>query len=615
MLRNIIISPLNGIRFVPFNEPQAPLYNSQQFDKAWFIENKKPWEPSNSFYTQPVQNGDPLSLQIQVSKRISLFPYQHPKIELIDCDGKVIKSGVFEQPPGVPAITDQGISYTVEWFKKNNFYSGVPVGTYYLVIRCYFDTQNNGFFDKEEIVISEPLFIRPKHPGTGFLEYSHRSNKDNIIFEQTRQKFSMRIHASLILTPKSDAVVFIDQNKAPATLSGTAFRSWEFIAGGDGNPIPDYRIDQLNHIFVLSNIFYEGKAYSRAEGASLEKDAEMNAPLSLAKIELLEKNNTDAYMVSRGGLSMLSPIPAFPFEIYKTEIGYQGQADFHYLYPERIENTFQLNNYVTGQNTLIVNAGLTGTVVIENNEMVYNRGLGESYDYAKAFVLPYRIGIRCTTIGVSTVNTQIGMRSFSGFSRYSIYTPGNPIPLSGEANSVINTNILATYTSAGGFVTQTIDLYHDGTLDYLALEGIRVSGITRYTDSSLPQLRYFVITGSTALTTFHIWNELKVIRATLMELNIYNNINLTNVGAYWVNDGSGPAWWALTQINLAGNKLSSTTIDDLYLNMRYCGGEGAMNIGGMMFTYVQAAGGGAATINSALARLWLTNNYNWSFFI
>ncbi|HLS52431.1 MAG TPA: hypothetical protein VK031_00525, partial [Tissierellaceae bacterium] len=88
-MSNVIISKLNGYRFVPKELLELdPMYNTYEFDSVYYKHQIKDWE-QNVYYAQTVQFSDPLSLQVlaRIGGQI--------EIRLYDCEGKRYKVSPF----------------------------------------------------------------------------------------------------------------------------------------------------------------------------------------------------------------------------------------------------------------------------------------------------------------------------------------------------------------------------------------------------------------------------------------------------------------------------------------------------------------------------------------
>lgn len=286
MANKVIISPLNGIRFVPTSFVTNDRWNSKKFDEHWYKELIEKWE-ARTTYSQKIQKKDPLAVQIMatVGSQVEIRGYK--------CDGTQILTPLPQYLTPVlnaPTINVNGTNM-INYFKTNsNYFTLLPdYGIYYVVLRVQFPNGNIQEF------ISEPLDYQEKHEGTMLLSYKNSYNKDHILFEQSLQRFYLRLPAIQKIAPKQVKTVFVDQMENSKLLSATAFRNWDFTFGGNKHWLPDYIWDKLNHIFSLDDIVIDGKGYSVLEDSNIGVDSADNYTLKSFNITLGEKDNNLTY--------------------------------------------------------------------------------------------------------------------------------------------------------------------------------------------------------------------------------------------------------------------------------------------------------------------------------
>lgn len=612
MERKVTFSPLNQYRFIPLDEILPDKYNNRPFDRALYTEIQEHFS-TKSVYAQKVQKTDACRIQIKTSQ--NTFP---PRLYIYKCGGE-LEAGPFDLTHFPIGLIEDGIEQYIQIYKDVHFWVDYE-GLFYLVIECRFDEDNDGVVDYTDWFVSEPILVKERHPKTLLLEYSNSTNKDGIIFQQTKQKFGLRVEGAVLnLQPKVNRVTFVDQGENSVQLSATAYRSWMHIYGFSRG-IPAWMIDKLNHIHACDSVYSEGVGVTPLEGSVLKYEQQDDTyGLSQVSIELGEKNNTAGFEYTKGGIPMFDNALTFPYLLRSTSIGYPGNVDYFNPVPVRIGNLSELEAWITARNLEIEEEGLTGSIGISTTTVVYNLGLGEHYSYAECTLFRRRLGIKNTTTGVFNIPLELEMRGNLSLAAWAVTGPLHNVLDYGNApdqNAVIP-NYIFNYVSPGAG-TYTFELWHEGTIFRLYMFGNSISGIDKFlTDESLPELGYFGINGSTKLTSFSLFDELAALRPYLIAYRLQNNPNLTDSGVYyptlaWSNMG----WKKLKTIILQNNKLNTAMIDQWFNSMRaamlvpdglgfqFYVSNGNVYVDGQ----VPAAG---VTLASAVARAALINQWNW----
>lgn len=613
MERKVTFSACNQYRFIPLDEVLPEKYNFRQFDKALFSEVQE-YYMTKSEYAQKIQKSDPCRIQMKTTQ--NFFPV---RLYVYKCGGELV-SGPFALSNFAlsPALIEQGIERFVQRYENPTFFNNLE-GNYYLVLECRFDENNDGVVDFTDWFVSEPISVKAKHPKTGLLEVGNSTNKDDVIFKQPRQKFSLRVESMMVpMQPKSDRVVFMDQGEQPVQISATASRSWTLIF----LRVPMWMVDKLNHYFALDAIYYEGLGITPIDGAALKYDVqETSYGLCQVSIEVAESDGQGVFEYFKGGIEMFQ-VPDFPFVIYSTDIGHLNNYDFNYPQPIRIADDTALNNWINARNASITASGMAGQIARSTTTVVYNRGLGENYTYAKSRILTRRLGIVNTTTGVQAVPLSLEMSGGSYTGLWVVFNPalgyaGTGNAPQGEANFVIS-NFAFNAPGAG---TYTYELWHEGTIEKIYMKGARISGIDKYgLETSLPPLTSFGIDDSVALTAFSLFGQLPELRNTLVNYRLRNNANLTDTGVYYpLLAYSTHGWKKLQTVTLNQNRLNAAMIDQWFNSMRAAtlapdpGGFGPQFYiynGSVLINNQSPAA--APTSASSAARNILMNTWGWN---
>lgn len=256
----ISVPLLNPLRFVPIAD------GGRHFDDDWDRIIQKSWQISRG-YCQKLQWGD----RIVVLYR---FPLQVP-VKLWDCHGREV--GPLSSVQDLLGVKVYGaIVPQIE-------------GEYYVTIGNYY--------------ISEPLLIREKWDNTALIEYSNYRNDFGIPFGggQVHPELGFRVEANLVeFTPLSENEMYTDQVRNNVQLHSTPYRRWKLVIGGRSG-VPDWVGDKMNRIFACSEVWIDGKKFTRNGDAVMETQRVDNYnPFASYSLEVTEAENTDSMSVETG---------------------------------------------------------------------------------------------------------------------------------------------------------------------------------------------------------------------------------------------------------------------------------------------------------------------------
>lgn len=559
-VRKYKISPLNPYRIVRVLSEQNPRYNTKQFDWAWFSELNavNEWEQQIG-YEQLVQNNDRFSLQIWANSDAYTM-----NMYLYKCDGTLINTTTIPANLSITIdIQEDGNNYYVYNYVNNSFWDSIPEGKYYF----YFDMN---LATSHDFFISEPIAVKQKHEGSVLVEYSNSYNRDYIIFEQTRQKFEIRLIGSVQnMQALINRVSFIDNAENVTALKSTAFRGWTFWAGGNSKGIADYLLDKLNYIFALNGTKIDGKSYVAADGASWVKSENINYPLYIGSIELREKEIKAAYSTIEGDLALLSYSGEFPFVAMKVNIGISNVYDFVYQNPTLIVDASALSTFIDTLNNEATIQGLDGVFYADANTVFYTLGIGEVYDQSDSSTLN-RFMSFSNVSGASGVDLNFDLALASritgvGNSLFAFaFLNTNTILASGNVSTGVTFNYTHSYTvpTSGSY---TYYLFHDETMEYVSISGDYLSAVGANCPQNLKAFRLF---DSPRITSFSIITSLRRSSTSLQKVLIYNNTLLASILGYWNNiGGTAVGFSALTFLDLHLNHMAATNIDAIYNNV------------------------------------------------
>lgn len=600
-MNQVIISPLNGIRFVPADVILSPRYNRPQFDQEWYYDLIYRWQ-SKPFYGQKIQKKDILSLQIMANKDASIV------IKLLNCQGITLSTNNFLSTIGLPMPLIKGTVMQYFQYINASYWSGLSEGGYFLSIEITFPDSSQSVF------LSEPIDLKTKHEGTVLLEYQNSYNKDNALFEQTSQKFNLRMAGYMQLAPALEKTVFQDQGYNSSLLSGTAYRNWDVVFGGNNNAIPEYQVDQLNHILALDAIKIDGKAFTVIDDSSLNIARSDGYPLVSPSVTLGEVENMDNSLFLGGDLVVIESIPAYPFAIFGVQLGTENFIDWNYDNPFLIINPANWSAYTSLLNSNLTAFGLTGSMEWTGSQLVYHLGAGENIDTANATIATQKLNIKTVIFTSSLIEDEINYE-ISGNAYFAIFIPENNTSIA--HGSLYDLPAVAEFTTeypVSSSINLTYPLYYIGDITRISINANNFNGL----DGDIPEmLGELVILNSQKLNSFSIYPLLMPAQNSLFRVQVNNCPNLQNPGIIAPNTtipGLNLQWKFLKQYYFFGNNIPSSNIDNFfnsfndYYNLYY-NHDGTFVNGDI---HVEAQNPPAPPTNaSATARAVLTNTLNW----
>lgn len=618
MIRRILIPPVNEHKFVNYNDIiEGTRYNQHQFDRDWMTSQIRDWQDYRE-YEQKRQFLDKCSIQISATLNstatLNIYSCNHVLIDSWDMP-KVLTADGF-------AFThyQDGQPYNVYSFFDALFWQNPDLeeGRYYFVI----EVVNGADTDR---IISEPIGLKEFHPGTVLHEYTNSFNKDLCIFEQTKQKFSLRIEGDVLdFKPLVERESFLDFGYNTTELAATTYRGWTAYVGTNPNGVPDYIFDILNYAWGLTSKRIEGKAYVAAEGAAWTKEENEGSVLKTGSLEIREQNIDSAYTIIKGSIVVVD-LPAYPFVLMPISVGSDNVDDFYYASSSYITDDTTRDGLIDDLNAAVAEQGLDGEFVLNGSTIEYELGANENYDQSSTQVLTKYVQINSITTGSGqNLNLYVGMvASISGGkSAYGFINPsGNLV----QSEYFSGTGLYEIFSAhiAGAAGTYSHFIFHDDTLDQLKIKG---DYIRNFNNSKFPStLRIFELTDSPRITEFLIFNTLMHAANSLQILSISNNVTLSNVrnySDYSIGTLFGNSMKNLNQIYLRFNNQTSTNLNAFYNSMKdpmlHFPSEFTVH-NGIVDTRFQLSGGQPTNFpaagNSSQARSMLSNTYQWTVLI
>lgn len=408
-MQQVIISSLNGKRFVPENIIKIEPYNHLRYEDEWYHSNLQGWQKADAKCYQIVQKNDYLSLQLMANKGSTVT------VSLYNCVGRLFKTDNFDIVPfsSDTEINDELMSYYQ--FESYNYFENAAYkdNIYYLRITVSFD---NG---KSQSFLSEPIDLREKHHDSILIEYQNSYNKNNVLFEQTSQKFCFRVKGVGTASPQTDKVIFKDQYNDSVLLSGDSYILWEFVIGGKGFYLPDYAISILNDVLSLDSLKIDNKRYTPTEETSIEKQ-DNDRTYTSASFVLAEYRNKDTEEFYSNEISLFTIANDFStnFAVYEIKLLNSDFVEFHFPFARQILG-LMINNYLAELNKAAPQKGLKGqfTKIAKGTyyDIVYQIANGERINGKDVVILDKRFNTLAERLLTDLVPTKASIKyTFGG---------------------------------------------------------------------------------------------------------------------------------------------------------------------------------------------------------
>jgi hypothetical protein len=261
------LSPLNPLNFVFKDRALLPQYNTKFSDEFLDQEARKPWQGAGRYY-QKWQTNDRIFLQGVANVGPINFT-------LYDCRGVRVGAPLaftqVRQNRYIPGMFIYQVSHV----------PNVPKGRYRYEI-----TVGNPVTDILEI---DYIDIAPQWPNTVLLEYSNSFYYGDGIFA-TGWEPSFRVEGWFKqMAPASKDELYQDQALNQRMLFSDPYTVRKFIIGPPGG-VPDWLIEKLNWILGCDELFIDGKAFTKADGAKFQEEEIDGHPFRGWSIDLQETN-------------------------------------------------------------------------------------------------------------------------------------------------------------------------------------------------------------------------------------------------------------------------------------------------------------------------------------
>lgn len=242
------LNPLNLVEVAPQVIPQ---YISKFMDDYRWADRLTPRQLPVERYYQPWANDDVIDLQFQTD-------LGQTTAYLVNTHGRRIDAFV--------ATPKQQNKFDPAYFiyELHMAQTPYPEGfyVYYLEVGSPAVTA----------LISEPIYIKPKHEGTLLFQYKHRQYRGNMIFE-TGIEPSIRVQGRLLKDkPVSKDTLYEDQVLDMTMLKSVPYRVFNLVL----EQIPDWTSEIFNWIMGCSDVRIDGRYYTK-NGDDAKWDKQVSA--------------------------------------------------------------------------------------------------------------------------------------------------------------------------------------------------------------------------------------------------------------------------------------------------------------------------------------------------
>lgn len=313
MNKTVRFSPCNPIRFVKDGLPLSDSFGYAAYGQAGYMQSLQQWQQKTTFM-QKVQYDDLVTIQVHVQRGCT-----NAEIQLFDHNDRYLVS--------IPAISQVEVPGNL-----------TPDGSQFVTLQYPFTPGSVSQLDGKEFIylrlltswgtdipndyyVSEPIWLRQKHPNTVQVMYSNNINDYDTIFEQIKPVFRLRIPSmGLSLRMGGEYTVFENQAKELSKLSAKSYRNFSWEIGGTTG-VPDYIADSISHVLNCDYVSIDGRSYKKEDGAELEVVGDENASLQFYKLLLREANHQSSYTYGqRDVLLWQRPATGFPYAMFEVHM-------------------------------------------------------------------------------------------------------------------------------------------------------------------------------------------------------------------------------------------------------------------------------------------------------
>lgn len=575
------------LRFVPVDGevPVDPRDNIKHFDAEWFKLLIRDWQYTCE-YNQPWQLNDRMSVYLNTT---STRGY---KMELIDCNQRIWQTWtdtnfIFQANNkfNIGTRQEQAYAYYMKW--RFSDIPNLPEGIYWLYITANFRTLGGpGASNVFRHMISEPLHIAPKHPGTVRVDYTNSIATEEIMFPIVNAQFSQRVHADIVdFRPASTDTQYEDGEYNPNMLASQTYRSCKFALT---RRVPEWVVDKLNRAFGCNRVSVDSKGFTKEIGAKWEINSTARVPKIIAALPIREAENnsgaTTVYATSFRVYSRVNPL----YSISDLKLN-DGTMDVLFLQNVRVvHDATEETTFLSQMNAIAGSQGYNGSFSLDNGDVIWTNGAGDMFVSATAMV-------RQSPLIVSYAsNTQLFPIRFINPNLVLDYGDGTQAATISQAGSVTTANHPYATTTA-----RTVYIF--GDYELISFDDGFVSGFSGFASYLC---RFFEVRNSFSITSFNC-SILTPCDYILQTWRVYSCQNLTALTS--LNSLTLPV---INALRMTSNKFNSQQASDVVIRVYQSVDtipkpSGSLSINGQTPPAPMNVTGG-------IAKSVLTDTYSWS---
>lgn len=553
MAQFIYIYPYNGIHFLREGTELDAAYHTK-FPTVWtYLETVRPWEDKFA-YLAKVQTAQHITLAFglttTIAPTITLYNEKKEAVHTWTAVTNVALAGdQFEPVFG----GSQQIYQHIFQFSLADVTPALPAGYYWLRLEAEWDTDADTIPDVTRYGISEPLHIRADHPKTILLEYRNSANKEHFAFRQTGAIFGLRVDGTM-KNPDylSSDTTYEEQNFNARLLDSQQYTAWAIETGH----LPAYMRQKLAYAAGCDGLVVEDKQLAKS-GSDWEV-GDRSGVLQKVQITLRQADNDDDFVNAfDNDLPIYTRPGTYPYALHTIQL--IGGNNPVLASAVVIEDAAEEDDLLAAWNSAVkYQKGLYGSFYVSGDVVYYKQHKLEAYDNVTSLVMA-----KFFTLTISAG----GLTTFAPVLRAAYVTvdfgDGTAVANYGNGN-VVDFTVTHNYGGIGVGPWGQRVFHQDDDFTKIQTNSSRLSALT----GDLPTTLTILQLSSSGITGFNAGILVRCMGT--LQTFIMTNGALTSVSNFT------HAYANLTTINLSGNHLTSSQVDNLFIS--YVNGVGVPNI-------------------------------------
>lgn len=275
MTNDVFVPHLNPVQFVPLGVEPNALYHYINMDNDWFVNQTTYYIEQRNYYC-PWQTNDVINLQVYTGGIGNVVA------TVLDCNLNVVYTANFTNVTSSPLLAPNLL-----------WECSIPLTG---LAGCYWIKLTAGA-SQEVQFISEGLNIQTDQPETLLFAYSNNYDTQYAIFSDGYLP-TIRLDGYIgDFSADANFTSYEDQPADLTTLNGIPFRRYSLYIGLDAGS-PDYIIDKVNRLMLLSTVNIDGVQYSRDKDAKIDLTTFPGTLKKYAKLSIREAKNRYGITVS-----------------------------------------------------------------------------------------------------------------------------------------------------------------------------------------------------------------------------------------------------------------------------------------------------------------------------